>query len=190
MDASKLTTRAQQALADAIQAAGAADNPSVDPLHILAALLGQDGGTAVPLLQAAGADSSAVASGTKSELATLPAASGTSVQAPGYARATLESLQRAQDLAGELGDEFVSSEHLMVGLATVDSGAKTVLDNAGATADALQAAFASVRGSRRVTSQDAEDTYQSLEKYGVDLTEAAREGKLDPVIGRDSEVRR
>ncbi|UPK74751.1 ATP-dependent chaperone ClpB [Nocardioidaceae bacterium SCSIO 66511] len=190
MDASKLTTRTQQALADAIQAAGAAGNPAVDPLHLLAALLGQEGGTAVPLLQAAGADPSVVASGTKTELAKLPAASGSSVQAPGYARTTLESLQRAQDLAAELGDDFVSTEHVMVGLATVDSGAKSVLDGAGASAEALQAAFASVRGSRRVTSQDAEDTYQSLEKYGVDLTEEAREGKLDPVIGRDSEIRR
>ena len=190
MDASKLTTRTQQALADAIQAAGAAGNPSVDPLHILTALLSQDGGTAVPLLQAAGADPSAVAAAAKSEITKLPAASGSSVQAPGYARATLESLQRAQDLAAELGDDFVSTEHVMVGIATVDSGAKTVLDGAGATADALQAAFASVRGSRRVTSQDAEDTYQSLEKYGVDLTEAAREGKVDPVIGRDAEIRR
>ncbi|MGZ8718637.1 MAG: ATP-dependent Clp protease ATP-binding subunit, partial [Aeromicrobium sp.] len=87
-------------------------------------------------------------------------------------------------------DEFVSSEHFVVGLATVESSAKTVLTNAGATAEALEAAFASVRGTARVTSQDAEDTYQSLEKYGIDLTAVARDGKLDPVIGRDSEIRR
>ncbi|MGH3424818.1 MAG: ATP-dependent chaperone ClpB, partial [Nocardioidaceae bacterium] len=190
MDASKLTTRTQQAVAAAIQQAAAAGNPAVDPLHLLHAFLTQDGGTAGPLLQAVGARPSAVLARTESELAKLPAASGSSVQSPGYARGTLETLQRAQDLAEELGDEFVSSEHLLVGLATVESEARTVLAEVGATPDALRDAFASVRGSGRVTSQDAEDTYQALEKYGVDLTEIAREGKLDPVIGRDAEIRR
>ena len=99
-------------------------------------------------------------------------------------------LQRAQDLAAQLGDDFVSSEHLVVGIATVESPVGTMLTDAGATPDALQAAFASIRGSSRVTSADAEDTYQALEKYGVDLTAVARDGKLDPVIGRDAEIRR
>ena len=99
-------------------------------------------------------------------------------------------LQRAQDLAAQLGDDFVSSEHLVVGIATVESPARTILTDAGATPDSLQAAFASIRGSSRVTSADAEDTYQALEKYGVDLTAVARDGKLDPVIGRDAEIRR
>src|SRR5665811_2383804 len=120
----------------------------------------------------------------------LPAVKGSSVHSPNVARASLEVFQRAQDLADQLGDSFVSTEHFMVGLATVDSPAKQALVAQGATAETLQAAFASVRGSARVTSQDAEDTYQSLEKYGVDLTAVAREGKLDPVIGRDSEIRR
>ncbi|MGH3358082.1 MAG: ATP-dependent chaperone ClpB [Nocardioidaceae bacterium] len=190
MDASKLTTRTQQALAAAISAAGTAGNPTVEPIHLLDALLAQDGGTAAPLLQAAGADPARVASATKGELSKLPTASGSAVQAPGYGRGTLEALQRAQDLAGELGDDFVSTEHVLVGLATVDSAAKGLLDAAGASAAALQGAFTAVRGSKRVTSQDAEDTYQSLEKYGVDLTELAREGQLDPVIGRDAEIRR
>ena len=99
-------------------------------------------------------------------------------------------LQRAQDLAAQLGDDFVSSEHLVVGIATVESPVRTILTDAGATPDSLQAAFASIRGSSRVTSADAEDTYQALEKYGVDLTAVARDGKLDPVIGRDAEIRR
>ena len=190
MDASKFTTRSQQALGSAISAAAAAGNPSVEPAHILYALLTQEGGTAIPLLRAAGVDAQAVTAGLKSELGSLPSASGASVQNPGLSRSSHEVLQRAQDMAAQLGDEFVSSEHFVVGLATVESTAKTVLDNAGATADALEAAFASVRGTARVTSQDAEDTYQSLEKYGVDLTAMARDGKLDPVIGRDSEIRR
>ena len=190
MDASKLTTRSQQALAAAIQAAAAAGNPAVDPLHLLDALLEADGGTAVPLLQAVGADPAVVRRRTKEALASLPSAAGQNVATPSYARATLEVLQRAQDLAGELGDEYVSTEHLVVGLATVQSKAREVLDGVGANAEALRGAFRSVRGSAKVTSQDAEDTYQALEKYGVDLTEAAREGKLDPVIGRDAEIRR
>ncbi|KHL18772.1 ATP-dependent Clp protease ATP-binding subunit ClpB [Mumia flava] len=190
MDASKLTTRSQQAVAAAIQHAAAAGNPAVDPVHLLDALLDAEGGTAVPLLQAVGADPATVRARTKEALGTLPSAAGQAVASPGYARGTLEVLQRAQDLADELGDEFVSTEHLMVGLAVVDSKAKEVLGGVGATADALQDAFRSVRGSGRVTSQDAEDTYQALEKYGVDLTASAREGKLDPVIGRDAEIRR
>ena len=190
MDASKFTTRSQQAIQAAMSAAVAVGNPSVEPAHLLNALLTQEGGTAVPLLQAVGANVAAVGAAVKSDLDSLPAVKGSSVQSPNVARASLEVFQRAQDLADQLGDSFVSTEHFMVGLATVDSPAKHALVAQGATAETLQAAFASVRGSARVTSQDAEDTYQSLEKYGVDLTAVARDGKLDPVIGRDSEIRR
>jgi ATP-dependent Clp protease ATP-binding subunit ClpB len=190
MDLAKFTTRSQQALGSAISAAAAAGNPAVEPAHLLSALLTQDGGTAAPLIQAAGVDPQRVRAGLKSALQALPSASGASVQNPGLSRSSHEVLQRAQDLADQLGDEFVSTEHLVVGVATVESPAKALLTEAGATAEALQAAFAAVRGTARVTSQDAEDTYQSLEKYGVDLTAMAREGKLDPVIGRDSEIRR
>ena len=112
------------------------------------------------------------------------------MQSPALSRSSHEVLQRAQDLADQLGDDYVSTEHLTVGIATVDSTAKKVLTDAGATAESLQAAFDAVRGSARVTSPDAEATYQALEKYGVDLTAVARDGKLDPVIGRDSEIRR
>ena len=190
MDLSTFTTRSQQALAAAISSAAAAGNPAVEPAHLLAALLAQDGGTAVPLLQGAGVDAQAVAVALKSELDRLPSASGQSVQNPGLSRSSHEVLQRAQDLAGQLGDDFTSTEHLVVGIATVDSPTRSLLTSAGAAAEALQAAFAQVRGTARVTSQDAEDTYQSLEKYGVDLTAVAREGRLDPVIGRDAEIRR
>jgi ATP-dependent Clp protease ATP-binding subunit ClpB len=112
------------------------------------------------------------------------------VQSPPPARGLHEVLQRAADLASELGDDFISTEHLMVGLATVSGTAQQVLARGGATPESLQEAFVSVRGNSRVTSQDPEGTYQSLEKYGVDLTERARQGQLDPVIGRDAEIRR
>ena len=190
MDLSSLTTRSQQALASAASQAAAAGHAAVEPAHLLAALLSQDGGTAAPLLQAAGVDPSDVLADLKTAVDALPSASGSTVANPTLARASHEVLQRAMDLARELGDEFVSTEHLVVGLATVDSSAGRALTSRGATPDALQAAFASVRGSARATSADAEETYQSLEKYGVDLTAVAREGTLDPVIGRDAEIRR
>jgi ATP-dependent Clp protease ATP-binding subunit ClpB len=190
MDLSNLTTRSQQALAAAMQQAAAAGNPAIEPAHVLTALLAQDGGTAVPLLQATGVDAGVVRSELKTVVDALPSASGASVQNPQLSRSTHEVLQRAADLAGELGDEFISTEHLVVGTATVDSPAKDLLTSRGATPDALRAAFETVRGGARVTSADAEDTYQALEKYGVDLTAVAREGKLDPVIGRDAEIRR
>ncbi len=190
MDLSNLTTRSQQALAAAMQQAAAAGNPTIEPAHVLTALLAQDGGTATPLLQAAGVDAAVVRAELKGAVDALPSASGTSVANPQLSRSTHEVLQRAADLAAELGDEFISTEHLVVGVATVDSPARTVLAAHGATPDALRAAFEAVRGGSRVTSADAEDTYQALEKYGVDLTAVAREGKLDPVIGRDAEIRR
>jgi ATP-dependent Clp protease ATP-binding subunit ClpB len=190
LDLSSFTTRSQQALAAAVQTAAATGNPAMEPVHLLDALLSQQSGTAAPLLAAVGVDANQVAQQVKSELAALPAASGSTVASPGLSRASHEVLQRAQDLAAQLGDEFVANEHLVVGIATVDSPAGRILTSAGATPDALQSAFTSVRGAGRVTSQDAEDTYQALEKYGVDLTAIAREGKLDPVIGRDSEIRR
>ncbi|WP_313407714.1 ATP-dependent chaperone ClpB [Aeromicrobium sp.] len=190
MDMNHLTTRSQQALAASVQQAAAAGNPTVEPAHLLHALLTQDGGTAAPLLTAAGVDPRSVLADVAQVLAKLPSASGSTVGNPQLARATHEALQRAIDLAGELGDEFVSSEHLVVGIATVAGPAADTLTRHGATPDALTAAFDAVRGSARVTSQDAEDQYQSLEKYGIDLTALAREGKLDPVIGRDAEIRR
>ena len=190
MDLSSFTTRSQQALTAAASVAVAAGNPAVEPTHLLAALLDQSGGTAAPLLQAAGVDPATVAAEAKAQLDALPSASGASVSSPGLSGPSAQVLQRAQDQASGLGDEFVSTEHLVVALATVDSPAARILRDQGASPDTLQAAFAAVRGSARVTSQDAEDTYQSLEKYGVDLTAVARAGKLDPVIGRDSEIRR
>ncbi len=186
----KLTHKSQQALSEAVRQADAAGNPNVDGLHLLAALVGQDGGTAVPLLQAVGADPSAVMKATSDLLARLPRASGDTLGGPETSRPLRTALSTAEKRAKEMGDEYVSTEHLLVGLAADGGQAATVLRDVGARPDALLAAFEKVRGSARVTSQDPEGTYQALEKYGIDLTRSAREGKLDPVIGRDAEIRR
>ncbi|HTS95305.1 MAG TPA: ATP-dependent chaperone ClpB [Streptosporangiaceae bacterium] len=186
----KLTRKSQEALSDAVREAAAAGNPNVDGLHLLAALIGQDGGTAVPLLQAVGADPAAVLKTTSERLARLPRAAGDTLSAPETSRPLLAAIANAAKRARAMNDEYVSTEHLLVGLATDGGQAATVLREAGAGPDELLAAFEQVRGSARVTSEDPEGTYQALEKYGIDLTRSAREGKLDPVIGRDAEIRR
>jgi len=186
----KLTRKSQEAINDALQRASAAGNPNLDGLHLLAALLDQDGGTAVPLLRAAGVYPAAVANRTRELLARLPRASGATLSAPETSRQLLAVLAAAAKRAKELSDEYVSTEHLLVGLAAEGGQAATVLREEGATPDQLLAAFEQVRGHSRVTSPDPEGTYQALEKYGIDLTRSAREGKLDPVIGRDAEIRR
>jgi ATP-dependent Clp protease ATP-binding subunit ClpB len=187
----KFTRKSQEALSEAIRTAAAAGNPSVDGLHLLAALIAQKNeGTAYPLLQAVGADPEATAKTVSERLARLPRAAGATLSAPETSRPLLAALNTAEKRAGEMGDEYISTEHLLVGLATDGGQAATVLREAGAGPDELLAAFEKVRGSAKVTSQDPEGTYQALEKYGIDLTRSAREGKLDPVIGRDAEIRR
>jgi len=186
----KLTRKSQEALSVAIRRAAADGNPQVDPLHLLAALIEQEGGTASPLLRAVGADPAVLSKEVASRLARLPRMSGSTTSAPELSRQMLAVINDAGQRAKDLDDEYVSTEHLLVGIAAKGGDAASVLRDAGATADALQAAFTQVRGSARVTSEDPEDTYQALEKFGVDLTEQAKDGKLDPVIGRDSEIRR
>jgi ATP-dependent Clp protease ATP-binding subunit ClpB len=186
----KLTRKSQEALSVAIRQAAADGNPQVDPLHLLAALLEQGGGTAVPLLRAVGADPAILAKETAEGIARLPQMRGASASAPQMSRQMLTVINTATSRARQLEDEYVSTEHLLVGLAADGGQAAALLREAGATADALTEAFVKVRGSARVTSEDPEGTYQALEKYGVDFTQSAREGKLDPVIGRDAEIRR
>jgi ATP-dependent Clp protease ATP-binding subunit ClpB len=186
----KLTRKSQEAVSEAVRNAAAAGNPNVDGLHLLAALIGQEGGTAAPLLQAVGADPAAVLRTTMNLLARMPKASGASLSAPETSRPLLAALATAAKRARDMNDEYVSTEHLLVGLAADGGQAATVLREAGAGPDQLLAAFEKVRGSARVTSPDPEGTYQALEKYSIDLTRSAREGKLDPVIGRDAEIRR
>jgi len=183
------TTKTQQALSAAVQAAASAGNPDVRPAHILVALLDQSDGIASPLLKAVGVDPSNIRAQAQMLVDRMPTVAQASAT-PQLSRESIAAVSAAQQLAGELGDEYVSTEHIVVGLATGDSDVAKLLHNAGATPQALRDAFVAVRGSRRVTSEDPESTYQALEKYSTDLTAAAREGKLDPVIGRDTEIRR
>src|SRR5712691_8616043 len=186
----KLTHKSQDALSTAIRAAAADGSPQVDPLHLLLALIEQADGTTAPLLRAIGADPALVAKQAEERLARLPRARGATLSAPDISRPLQSAIATASARAKQLGDEYISTEHLLVGLAADGGEAKSVLAAAGATPEALLEAFSQIRGSARVTSQDPEDTYKALEKFGVDLTKQARDGKLDPVIGRDAEIRR
>ncbi|MEW1913863.1 ATP-dependent chaperone ClpB [Kitasatospora sp. NPDC085895] len=190
MDAGKFTSKTQDALSAAIRQASAAGHPDVKPVHVLLALLEQPEGIARPLLEAVGADPAKVAAAARQQFAALPSAQGSTVAAPQLARDTLAVLQEAGKRATDLDDQYLSTEHLMVGLAAEGGTVAELLKQNGATPKALLAAFKDVRGSARVTSADPEGTYKALEKYGTDLTKAARDGKLDPVIGRDTEIRR
>ena len=189
------TTRSQEAISGAMQAAAAAGNPQIETAHLLSELLGQEEGVALALLAAVGADRTAVGAATRRVLTSLPSSAGSSVAQPQPSRALLASLDAAGKEAKSLGDEYISTEHLLIGLAQGAGAASSdpvarILSEAGATAKDLRAALPQVRGSARVTSPNPEGTYKTLQKYGTDLTAAAAEGKLDPVIGRDAEIRR
>ncbi|SDY47734.1 ATP-dependent Clp protease ATP-binding subunit ClpB [Geodermatophilus africanus] len=187
---SKLTTRSQEAITAAQRLAVDRGQAALEPLHLLAALLEQTDGIAGPLLKAVGADVTDVRAKTEAAMRRMPSVSGATVPAPSPSRELLRVLNAAGEQASALGDEFVSTEHLLVGLASADGESAAVLTSAGATRDALLAAFRTVRGNRKVTTADPEATFQALQKYAVDLTERAREGKIDPVVGRDTEIRR
>ncbi len=186
----QLTTKAQEALSVAVRSAATAGNPAVEPVHVFRALLIQSDGVASPLLQAAGADLDLIRRDVDSAFEAQPKATGSTVASPSLGRATYSVLSRAGEVAREHDDEYVSTEHIVVGLAHVDSSVKELLERRGVTAEKLRAAFTDVRGSARVTSPDPEGTYDALNKYGVDLTQHAREGTVDPVVGRDTEIRR
>jgi ATP-dependent Clp protease ATP-binding subunit ClpB len=186
----KLTQKSQEAVSVAVRRAATEGHPQVEPTHLLVALLSQPEGTAAPLLEAVGADWKAVRTRAEEQLAQLPKAAGSTVGSPQLARQVMVAIQTAAHRAKQLEDEYVSTEHLLVGLAADGGPAARLLTGVGATPQALLDAFEKLRGHARVTSENPEDTYQALEKYGVDLTSRAREGKLDPVIGRDTEIRR
>jgi len=184
VQADRFTVKSQEALAAAQRIASARRNSEVAPAHLLVALLEQEGGIVVPVLRKVGADPQAVRTKANQGLDELPTVTGEAAPAPSMSAATRELLRRADEEARSFGDEYVSSEHLLLALASdprVD---------AGASRDQLAAAVSEVRGPHRVTDQNPEDRYQALEKFGRDLTEAAEQGKLDPVIGRDDEIRR
>ncbi len=190
MDA-ELTNRSRDALAAAGNRAVTEGHPDLTPAHLLLALLaGQENENITDLLAAVDADQAAVRAGAERVLAGLPSVTGSTVAPPQPNRELLAVVADAQARAQELGDEYLSTEHLLTGIAAKGGAAGEVLSRQGATADKLQEAFQKARGTRRVTTPDPEGQYKALEKFGTDLTAAAREGRLDPVIGRDQEIRR
>ena len=188
--ANKYTQKTQEALQQAQMRASAAGNPDMRPAHVLEALLKQEDGIAAPVLKATGVDPETVAREAGELISSYPSAEGQGMANPGINRDLQTALSTAQDLAGELGDEYVSADVLLAGIAKGKDDAAELLHKRGATFDALKEAFPSVRGGKTVTSDNPEDQFQALAKYSTDLTARAREGKIDPVIGRDSEIRR
>src|SRR3954449_9339310 len=184
MHADRFTIKSQEAFAAAQRIAQARRNPQVTPHHLLLALLEQEGGIVVPVLQRAGADPESVRRRANEALDAQPKVTGDAAEAPGFDFAVSKLLEASEEEARKLSDEYVSTEHLLLALAD-DPKVDT-----GASRDQLLEAINAVRGPHRVTDQNPEDKYQALEKFGVDLTEAAEHGKLDPVIGRDDEIRR
>jgi ATP-dependent Clp protease ATP-binding subunit ClpB len=188
--AEKFTTRSREAIETAQRLATTSGHSHTEPVHLLVALLGQDDGTTRSLVTKAGVDVQQLVAGAGSALEALPRASGATVQQPAASAALTRVLAGALDLAASMKDDYVATEHLLIAMAGTESSAQKVLADAGLTEAGLREGLTAVRGNRRVTSQDAESTYESLEKYSVDLTAAAEEGRLDPVIGRDAEIRR
>lgn len=187
----QFTTKAQDALGASVRIAAGNGNPQVEPIHLLDSLLQMGPGIATALLEAVGAETIALTRDARNAVQALPSAQGSSVAQPTLNQSALKVLNAAQSLATERGDEYVSTEHLLISLAQQGGpGVSDMLAAAGATGPALLQALQEIRGTARVTSQDPESTFQALEKYGVDLTALAREGKIDPVIGRDNEIRR
>jgi ATP-dependent Clp protease ATP-binding subunit ClpB len=187
----ELTNRSREAIAEAEKHAASAGHPDLTPAHLLLALLrGRDNENVTDLLAAVEADQAAVREGAEKVLATLPSVTGSTVAPPQPSRELLAVVSDAGARAKKLGDEYLSTEHLLIGIAAKGGRAADVLSSQGANAERLQDAFQKSRGGRRVTTPDPEGSYKALEKFGTDFTAAAREGKLDPVIGRDQEIRR
>ena len=183
------TTKSQEALSAAVRDAAAHGNAHVEPAHLLKALINQDEGIAIALLQGLGVDIIDLRAATDQAVNSIPSATGSSVSAPQLSNESYRVLNDAQALASERGDEYISTEHILIALAQ-SPAVGGLLAERGATPAALLDALANVRGSGRITNADPESTFQALEKYGQDLTALARDGKIDPVIGRDHEIRR
>ena len=187
--AREMTTKAQEAISSALQAAGAAGNPQVEPIHLLEALIEQREGIALSLLEAVGADVRAIGARTRNALVALPSAQGASAGSAQPSNALLAVVRDAGERAEDGGDQYISTEHLLIALAASQTEAGRILTQGGVEADALTQALSQLRPDP-ITSADPEGSFEALSKYGRDLTEVAREGKLDPVIGRDNEIRR
>ena len=190
MDTEKLTTMSRDAVSAALRLALTNGNPTAEPVHLLHALLMVPGNSVSPLLAKIGSDAGQIDQQAVAAMKKLPSSSGASVTQPQLSGAFARVMADAQTRAGELGDQFVATEHLLISLSHVQSEAATILNRAGAVADKLTKAFNESRGTKRVASAESEGGESALDKYSVDLTARAREGKLDPVIGRDAEIRR
>jgi ATP-dependent Clp protease ATP-binding subunit ClpB len=190
MDTNKLTTKSRDAVSAALRNALTAGNPNAEPSHLLHALLTVPGNTVAPLLQAVGADPTVVDAAAQGAIAKLPAAKGSSVSQPQLSGSFARVLADAENRAEQMGDAYVATEHLLIALAAVQSDARKIFTDLKVSHTALTQKFNELRGSKRVTSPEAEGTSSALDQYGVDLTAQAREGRLDPVIGRDTEIRR
>ena len=187
----KFTTMAQEAVGDAIQSASAAGNAQVETLHVMDALMRQENGVVRSLIEAAGGDPQTIGAAVRNALVALPSASGSSTSQPQASRQLTAAIAQAEKEMQQMGDEYVSTEHLLIGIAaSKPNQSAEILEKNGVTAASLRKAVPGVRGGAKVTSPDAEGSYKALEKYSTDLTAAAKEGKLDPVIGRDQEIRR
>jgi ATP-dependent Clp protease ATP-binding subunit ClpB len=184
----RMTTKAQEAVRSALDLASRRGNPELYPEHLLKAVFAQDGGIGAPLAQKAGADVQALANLLEQKIETYPRVSGGAE--PNLARRTLAVLQKAEDEAKGLKDDYISTEHVLLAAAKVDRDVQATLEKVGLNHDKILNALASVRGSQRVTDRDPEGKFQALEKYTKDLTALAQSGKIDPVIGRDEEIRR
>ena len=190
MDTEKLTAMSRDAYTAAVRLALTNGNPTVEPAHLLSALLLIPDNTVGPLLASQGADPKDVAARAQQMIAALPSSSGASVGQPTLSGAVARVLAEAETQAQKMGDQFVATEHLLIGLAAVESDVRRLFAERGVTADKLVKAFNDRRGGKRVTSAESEGGESALDKYSIDLTERARAGKLDPVIGRDAEIRR
>ena len=187
----QFTNMAQEVISDAVQSASAAGNAQVETLHVLDALLRQQNGVVPSLIKAAGGDIKAIGTAVRNGLVNLPSASGSSTTQAQPSRQLEAVLVQAEQEMKQLGDEFISTEHLLIAIAaSKPNKSADILEANGVTAQSLRKALPQIRGGAHVTSADAEGNYKALEKYSTDLTAAAKEGKLDPVIGRDQEIRR
>ncbi|WP_185174119.1 ATP-dependent chaperone ClpB [Rothia nasimurium] len=186
----QFTTKSQEVLSAANMNAQTAGNPTLDTSHLLKALMDQREGVAVAVLKTAGLDVDAISLAASTEISKLPKVQGASAAQAQPSRAVLTAIQTAQAKASQFGDTYISTEILLLALAAGDDATARALQQAGATEKTIEDTIPTVRGDRTVTTPDPEGTFGALEQYGTDLTAVAREGKLDPVIGRDSEIRR
>ncbi len=186
----RLTVKAQEAVQNAQRLAEQRNHQQIQPLHLLMSLLEESDGVVKPLLQKIGANQQQLSNMVDGELKRLPSVSSSNAQSAGASRPLMDLLDKAQTLAEQMHDQFVSTEHLLLALAEHDDQAKRLLELNGVKKQDILTALQTVRGGQTVTDQNPEDKYQSLERYGKDLVALAKQGKIDPVIGRDSEIRR